>query len=67
MEKENISISSELLVRIKEQVTKNRFDTVEDYVEYVLNKVLAKVEDQVYDEEDEKKVKDRLRVLGYLD
>lgn len=50
------------------------FDTTEEYINYVLDQVAEKArkkmeddEGQEFSEEDEKKVKRRLKGLGYLD
>ncbi len=50
------------------------FDTTEEYINYVLDQVAEKAkkkmaddEDQEFSKEDEEKVKERLKGLGYLD
>ena len=50
------------------------FDTTDEYINYVLDQVADKVrkkmgedDEQEFSEEDEQKVKERLRGLGYLD
>jgi hypothetical protein len=50
---------------------KNRFKSVSDYVCYVLAQVLSEqerehLEGEPYTPEEEAKIKDRLRALGYL-
>ncbi len=55
---------------IEERVKVTEFNSVEEYVTYVLKQVLEQVnkeEEQAYSKEDEEKVKERLRSLGYLD
>jgi len=69
--KVKIEISEEIYEKIKNVVEKSsEFASVEDYVNFVLEEVL-KDEDGgekkvVYSKEDEEKVKERLRGLGYL-
>jgi len=50
----------------------DEFKNVEEYVNYVLQQVVDKLdgeqqEESNYSEEDEEKVKERLKSLGYLD
>ncbi len=68
-EKETVEISSHIIEKIKNRIKDTGFDSVSSYIEYVLNEVLSDTEDkdEEFTEEDEKKVKERLRALGYLD
>lgn len=52
----------------------DEFDSVQAYVEYILKQVVERLEEEnsgdeqpAFSEEDEEKVKERLRSLGYLD
>ena len=66
MAKVKIEIGEEIYRKIKDIVEKTEeFSSVEEYVEFVLEEVLKEDEDEI-NEDDEKKVKDRLRNLGYL-
>jgi len=66
-----LELPDELLLRVESRVEHTDFDSVEEYVTYVLEDVLHHVEqrNEVPDEEsvDEEEVKDRLESLGYLD
>ncbi len=70
-----ISIPKVLADKIKKRMEGTGFNSVSSYVTYVMRQVLSKVESnepsnkpkQAFSEEDEKKVKERLRSLGYLD
>jgi Arc/MetJ-type ribon-helix-helix transcriptional regulator len=65
-----IKIPKSLYDKIKERIEDTGFDSVDDYVTYVLREVLANLEEEeeeVFSEEEEEKVKERLRALGYLD
>ncbi|MEA3458950.1 MAG: CopG family transcriptional regulator [Candidatus Thermoplasmatota archaeon] len=66
-----ISIPSQLAGKIKKRIEGTGFHSLSSYVTYVLREVISGVEDEEEDEafskEDEEKVKDRLRALGYLD
>lgn len=73
MKKIQIEISDDeykaLAKRVKE---KKEFDKVEDYVKDIVSQVVERLKEESADEEsfskeDEEKVKDRLRSLGYLD
>ncbi|MFX0096366.1 MAG: CopG family transcriptional regulator [Candidatus Hodarchaeota archaeon] len=65
----SIKIPAQLYERIKKRLNETDFSSVSDYVAYVLREVLASLEEdyEVFTEEEEKKVKERLRSLGYLD
>ena len=65
-----ISIPAPLADKIKERIEGTGFNSVSSYVTYVLRQVLSNVEEkpkEAFSEDDEKKVKARLRSLGYLD
>ena len=69
----NVGIPVNLYKKIKKRVEKTEFKTTQEYITYILEEVIKQVEeeetgdDEVFSEEDEEKVKDRLRALGYLD
>ncbi len=61
-----IKIPKSLYDKIKDEVSKsNDFKSVEEYVIFVLESALEETE-EVYSPEEEEKVKERLRALGYL-
>ena len=69
-----ISIPKVLADKIKQKMEGTGFNSVSSYVTYVLRQVLSNVESsenaeqkEAFSEEEENKVKDRLRSLGYLD
>ena len=62
-----ISIPLSLYKKIKEKIHETGFSSVSDYVTYVLREILSEDEEEEFTEEDEEKVKERLRSLGYLD
>jgi len=64
-----VEMDPRLHERVKRRLPKTEFRTVDEYVNYVVTEVLDQLEkeDPAYSEEDEKKVKDRLRALGYMD
>ena len=69
MGKKSISISENLYNEIKSRVEGTGFESVEEYVDYVLREVVTEdeEEEEEFSEEDEEKVKERLRALGYMD
>jgi len=70
MEFREIKIPAELYEKIEKRVKNTEFKSVDEYVTYVLREVLASLEEeeeQVFTKEEEEKVKERLRALGYLD
>jgi Arc/MetJ-type ribon-helix-helix transcriptional regulator len=64
-----VSIPTPLFKKIEERIKGTGFTSVSGYVTYVLREVISEEEDedQPFSEEDEQRVKDRLRALGYLD
>jgi len=66
-EKVKVKISKELYEKaekfIKEQ---GGFESVEELIEFLLKEVLEEGEEASLTEEDEEKVKERLRSLGYI-
>jgi Arc/MetJ-type ribon-helix-helix transcriptional regulator len=66
-----ISIPTPLANKIKERIDGTGFNSLSSYVTYVLREVISNVEDdeqeEAFSKDDEEKVKDRLRALGYLD
>jgi len=65
-----ISIPTPLAEKIKKRIKGTGFNSLSSYVTYVLREVISGSEeenDEAFSKEDEEKVKDRLRALGYLD
>jgi len=65
-----ISIPAPLAEKIKKRIQGTGFHSLSSYVTYVLREVIAGTEEEseeVFSKEDEEKVKERLRALGYLD
>jgi Arc/MetJ-type ribon-helix-helix transcriptional regulator len=65
-----ISIPTQLAEKIKKRIQGTGFNSLSSYVTYVLREVLSSNDDErteAFTKEDEEKVKDRLRSLGYLD
>ena len=65
-----ISIPTQLAEKIKKRIEGTGFHSLSSYATYVLREVLTGVEEEdeeAFSKEDEEKVKERLRALGYLD
>ena len=65
-----ISIPTPLAEKIKNRIEGTGFTSLSSYVTYVLREVISGIEEEqeeAFTKEDEEKVKDRLRALGYLD
>lgn len=65
-----ISIPTPLAEKIKKRIKGTGFTSLSSYVTYVLREVISGIEEdqeEAFTKEDEEKVKDRLRALGYLD
>jgi predicted nucleotidyltransferase len=73
MGKKKVSIDEDIYVTLAERAEEKDFDDTDEYVHYVLNQVADKIkrkkgrDKEGFSEEDEEKVKERLRNLGYLD
>lgn len=68
-EKVKVELPKSIIEKIKKRIDGTGFESVSSYIAYVLNELLDEMEDDKDDftDEDEKKVKERLRALGYLD
>jgi Arc/MetJ-type ribon-helix-helix transcriptional regulator len=65
-----VTIPEDLYKKIEERIGETEFESVDEYVTYVLREVIESLEEEeeeVFTEEEEEKVKERLRALGYLD
>ena len=67
-----VSIPKPLAEKIKERMKGTGFASVSSYVIYVLRQVLSSLEEkerpkEAFTKEEEEKVKQRLRNLGYID
>jgi Arc/MetJ-type ribon-helix-helix transcriptional regulator len=64
-----VSIPTPLFKKIEARIKGTGFTSVSSYVTYVLREVVSEEEDQAepFTKEDEKRVKDRLKALGYLE
>ena len=66
----SVSIPSPLFDKVKSRIEGTGFSSVSSYVVYVLREVMAEEageKAEPFSREDEERVKDRLRALGYLD
>jgi len=65
-----ILIPTPLAEKIKKRIKGTGFTSLSSYVTYVLREVISGIDKEskeVFSKEDEEKVKERLRALGYLD
>ena len=65
-----VSIPIPLANKIAERIKGTGFTSVSSYVSYVLREVIASMEEdeqEAFSKDDEEKVKERLRALGYLE
>jgi len=72
VEYSTVSIPKPLIKKIKERMKGTGFPSVSSYVTYVLRQVISSIEEedkskQAFSKQDEEKVKQRLRDLGYID
>jgi Arc/MetJ-type ribon-helix-helix transcriptional regulator len=66
--KQTVEIPSDLHSAIQSKVRRTEFDSVDEYIVYVLEEVVAASDDESaeYNDVDEEEVQDRLKSLGYL-
>ena len=64
-----VFIPTPLFKKIEERIKGTGFTSVSSYVTYVLREIIAEDEEseEAFSKEDEERVKERLRALGYLD
>jgi Arc/MetJ-type ribon-helix-helix transcriptional regulator len=65
-----ISIPTPLAEKIKKRIKGTGFTSLSSYVTYVLREIISEEKEEseeAFTKEDEKKVRDRLRSLGYLE
>lgn len=65
---DQVQLPSHLVERIESRLPHTGFDDANEYVAYVVEDVLAQVEDRVDDvENDREELESRLKSLGYLE
>lgn len=69
--KRSVDLPERIVERVEARLPRTEWDSPEEYMTYVLEEVLYRVEQETEDDEfeevDEEEVKDRLKSLGYLD
>jgi len=68
MDKVKIEISKEAYELLKKTVdeSEGEFKSVEELLEFIIKEALGEEEEEAYTPEEEEKIKERLRSLGYL-
>ncbi|KXA97869.1 CopG family transcriptional regulator [candidate division MSBL1 archaeon SCGC-AAA259J03] len=68
MSDKKVSIPESLYEKVKERCEGAGFESVSEYVTFVLREVVEEEEEEEkeFSKEDEEKVKERLRALGYM-
>jgi len=72
MEEENttpVSIPTSLFRQVEEKIKGTSFSSVSSYVTYLLRETIAETKEQTkqaFSKEEEEKVQERLRALGYI-
>ncbi len=64
-----VSIPAPLFKKIAKRIKGTGFTSVSSYVTYVMREIIVEEEDETepFTKEDEKRVKERLKALGYID
>ena len=70
-DKIEIGISKKLFEKIRSNINEGGFDSVDEYIEFVMNEFLVESNETQkspkISEEEEKIIKERLKSLGYLE
>ena len=68
MQKEAVNISGDLYEQILKRLetSNGEFKSADEYVEFVLREMFANESADSFSQEDEAKIKDRLKSLGYI-
>ncbi|KXB05279.1 CopG family transcriptional regulator [candidate division MSBL1 archaeon SCGC-AAA382A03] len=62
-----VSIPIPLFEKLKKQIDGTGFTSVSSYVGYILREIIAEKGEAPFTEEDEEKIKKKLKSLGYLE
>lgn len=66
-----IRIPKQLIQKLGEHIKRTEFKSVDEYATFILEEVIKETDEEepeeVFSKEDEQKVKERLKALGYLD
>ena len=67
-----VSLPQPLAEKLKHRMEGTGFSSLSSYVTYILRQVVSSIEDEegskeAFSKEDEERVKNRLKALGYLD
>lgn len=67
---QSLELPKRIVERVENRIPRTEWDTPEEYITFVLEEVLYRVEQETDDEDfepvDEEEVKERLKSLGYL-
>jgi len=68
---ETVELPERIVERVEDRLPRTEFDSPAEYITFVMEEVLYRVEQETEDDDfepvDEDEVKDRLKSLGYLD
>jgi len=63
----SVDIPKSVAEKIEGRMKDSEFGSLSEYVSYVLREVVSEEEGETFSREDEERVKERLKALGYLD
>jgi Arc/MetJ-type ribon-helix-helix transcriptional regulator len=70
-ERNVVQLPAEIVDRVDERVPRTEFDSADEYIAFVMEEVLSRVESETGDGDvdtvDEDQVRNRLESLGYVD
>jgi Arc/MetJ-type ribon-helix-helix transcriptional regulator len=69
MKEITISLPEEVIQKLETKIRETDFESISEYINYVLNQVLEESKEQTktaYTEEEEEAVKNRLKEVGYI-
>jgi len=65
--KKTVLLPDDLYHKIEERVNVTAFNSVDEYVIFVMEEVLKDEEEQALSKEDEEEIKKKLKAFGYLE
>lgn len=67
---QSVNLPTRIVERVENRLPRTEWETPEEYITFVMEEVLYRVEEETEDDDfesvDEEEVKDRLKSLGYL-
>jgi metal-responsive CopG/Arc/MetJ family transcriptional regulator len=69
MKRTKIALPTSLVEALSKYIENTEFNSVEDYITHILRREISakKESEEVYSQEEEERIKEKLKALGYLE